>query len=420
MGLFKSLKGKQPDANGGDTSNTKAQQTSHEKRSMFGSRSDDNKVTQHDTNGYAPPPGPPPSYTSSNDPKPKHDSSSFAPPPGPPPSYLQRLKKSDTTDFAPPPGPPPSHANENGDDYAPPPGPPPSKEYLENPPPYHDWASVPDNTDLPPPPSLRYDTSTTGNAPEEEANRAHDFCFRNALFQPSSPAPQLYRSVQVGDVRIQRPREFGGDVRMLGKGIWRGQTRSGARDSILTSTLPVYFAMEDSPYKEAVSGGGGRKKTIYFEVKVRQLGRGRGSDEASVAIGFVAQPYPTWRLPGWERGSLGVHGDDGRRYVNDTWGGKDFVRPWREGETVGVGMRFEVAGAGEGELAEEGKCAVEVFFTRNGQVEGIWNLHETLDHASGGVDGLEGDWDLYAGVGAFGGVEFDIVFDRGQWIYRPE
>jgi len=92
------------------------------------------------------------------------------------------------------------------------------------------------------------------------------------------------------------------------------------------------------------------------------------------------------------------------------------VRSFREGETVGLGMRFE----GQEEGTEEGKCRVEVFFTRNGKREDGWMVHEELDEASGGIEGLEGDWDLYAGVGVFGGVEFDVVFDRGQWMYRPE
>jgi hypothetical protein len=75
-----------------------------------------------------------------------------------------------------------------------------------------------------------------------------------------------------------------------------------------------------------------------------------GRGENGIAIGYCAKPYPSWRLPGWERASLGVHGDDGRRFVNDTWGGKDFTTKFIEGETVGIGMEFDVrvAGAGAG------------------------------------------------------------------------
>jgi hypothetical protein len=49
-----------------------------------------------------------------------------------------------------------------------------------------------------------------------------------------------------------------------------------------------------------------------------------------------------------------VHGDDGRRFVNDTWGGKDFTTKFIEGETVGIGIEFGVwvadAGAGAGRI----------------------------------------------------------------------
>jgi hypothetical protein len=79
-----------------------------------------------------------------------------------------------------------------------------------------------------------------------------------------------------------------------------------------------------------------------------------GRGENGIAIGYCAKPYPSWRLPGWERASLGVHGDDGRRFVNDTWGGKDFTTKFIEGETVGIGIEFDVwvadAGAGAGRI----------------------------------------------------------------------
>ena len=77
-----------------------------------------------------------------------------------------------------------------------------------------------------------------------------------------------------------------------------------------------------------------------------------GHGENGIAIGYCAKPYPSWRLPGWERASLGVHGDDGRRFVNDTWGGKDFTTKFIEGETVGIGMEFDVrvADAGAGRI----------------------------------------------------------------------
>ena len=100
----------------------------------------------------------------------------------------------------------------------------------------------------------------------------------------------------------------------------------------MNNRQPLYFAAAESPLQT------GRPKIIYFEVRVIGVGHG----ETGIALGYCAKPYPTWRLPGWERASLGVHGDDGRRFVNDTWGGKDFTAKFVAGETVGIGMEFRV------------------------------------------------------------------------------
>ena len=72
-----------------------------------------------------------------------------------------------------------------------------------------------------------------------------------------------------------------------------------------------------------------------------------GEEGSGVAVGYCAKPYPPWRLPGWHRASVGVHGDDGRRFVNDSWGGKDFTGAFRVGERVGIGMQFKGPGPGE-------------------------------------------------------------------------
>ena len=141
--------------------------------------------------------------------------------------------------------------------------------------------------------------------------------------------------------------------------------------------------------------------------------------DAGVAIGFVAPPYPTWRLPGWQRGSLAVHGDDGRRYVNDPEGGADFTTAFKTGDTVGIGMVF---GIPSGPNANRPKADVQVFFTRNGKREDGWDLHEQRDADTGiegGVIGLEGEHDLLGAVGVFGGCDFAVRFAPGEWMYRP-
>ena len=128
-------------------------------------------------------------------------------------------------------------------------------------------------------------------------------------------------------------------------------------------------------------------------------------------------------MPGWERGSLAVHGDDGRRYVNDTWGGKDFTLPFQVGDTVGLGMSFSFLDTPPEYGAPPHTSTsldVQIFSTRNGQKGESWNLHEELDSSKDlGVDGLDGHFDLYGAVGTFGGVEFDVSFNSCHWLWHP-
>ncbi|KAJ5326138.1 uncharacterized protein N7506_009240 [Penicillium brevicompactum] len=273
----------------------------------------------------------------------------------------------------------------------------------QDPPPYHNWQeAVPDTTSFPPPPITGYLISGTGNAPEDDAQRAHDFCNTVPLWLPTRPSPVVYATVQDHDLRPVHPRELQGTVSTVRKGQWYGRSQEGNKDCVILTSLPLYFAAEDA----------GSRKTIYFEVKYLRQQRVRGGDAPGFSLGFVAQPYPSWRSPGWERGGLGVFSDDGCRFVNDSFGGRDFTSEILPGETVGIGMEF--AGS------KEKKGKVNVFFTRNGRHAGGWDLHEEVDEESGGIEGLEGDYDLYGAIGLFGGVEFESCFDPAGWLWRPE
>ena len=213
--------------------------------------------------------------------------------------------------------------------------------------------------------------------------------------------------MQNGEVNLVRPQEYRGDLSLGKYKTWKGHT-SSTGDSILLTAVPLYFAAVDSPLQT------GLEKTIYYEVKMLKIGGSRRHrDDSGLAMGFCAQPYPSWRLPGHERASLGVHGDDGRRFVNDSYGGIDFTKPFREGDTLGIGMKFtSQRGANDG-------AGVEIFFTRNGERQEGWNLDEERDESSGDTEGLEGRWDLYGAIGVFGDVEFEASFARDSWLYRP-
>jgi len=194
-----------------------------------------------------------------------------------------------------------------------------------------------------------------------------------------------------------------------GLGQWQGRASRGSTDTCLMTELPLYFAKVDSPLKTK------KEVTVYFELRVDRTSKEQEPDGnlPLLAVGFCAAPYPAIRLPGWERGSLAVHGDDGRRYVNDSDGGKDFTDAFRDGDTVGLGVRYSPA-------HEHGRVEGEVFFTRNGQLQGGWNVHEELDADNEfGALGLDGQYDLYGAVGAFGDVAFTAFFRREDWRYNP-
>ena len=293
---------------------------------------------------------------------------------------------------------------------APPSGPPPS---------YHDWqTAVPDTSLLPPPPSLGNQESRTNNATRRQAEEGESWCRANPLTRPVSLPHEAFLALENGEMGVVKPRGYRGELKHSRPGVWTGETKLGSPDTCITSSIPLYSAFAHSPLLT------GQTKTIYYEVRIAK----RNRREVSLALGFAAPPYPTFRLPGWHRGCLAVHGDDGSRYINDIAGGKDFTDPFKAGETLGIGMVFKKRDSnfplvyGEGPTRTEATTPidVEIFFTRDGRNSGGWNLHEEGDADDDfPVTGLEGMHDLVAAVGTFENVEFEIVFNQGEWLYRP-
>ncbi|KAG6013407.1 hypothetical protein E4U54_006801 [Claviceps lovelessii] len=291
----------------------------------------------------------------------------------------------------------------------PPLGPPPAFPSYEAPPPQaqttHDWeAAVPDTSLFPPPPALfsGHDSSPANNATEAEAEAGEAWCAQHPLAPPMVPDAVAKMALQAGNIRLIEPAGFSGQLGWLAPGHWRAATQTDSPDRCIIGYPPLYLAHEHDAIRF------GRPKTIYYEVKILSGSRGN-----SLAMGFTALPYPSFRLPGWHRGSVGVHGDDGRKYINDRWGGKDFTHEFNRGETLGVGMTFAPT------TTATGMADVSIFFTRNGVRTGGWDLHEETDAEQDlPVTGLEGLHDLSCAIGVFDSVEFEVVFDAAKWRYR--
>ena len=73
--------------------------------------------------------------------------------------------------------------------------------------------------------------------------------------------------------------------------------------------------------------------TVYFELTVLALG-----ERAAIGIGLSVAGYRRNAMPGWDSGSFGWHGDDGKTYRGDRQPGREFSAPWAVGDVVGMGL----------------------------------------------------------------------------------
>ena len=269
----------------------------------------------------------------------------------------------------------------------------------------HDWqTAVPDTSLFPPPPALfsGFDASPSSNATEEQARAGDDWSHQNPLVKPIVLDQPARSALQSGNIRLIQPAGFNGRLEWLQLGVWEGTTKKHSQDRCTIGYPPLYVVNEHDPART------GRHKTIYYEVKIRQ-----NSPDVFLALGFTALPYPSFRMPGWHRGSLAVHGDDGHKYINDKYGGKEFAQPFRRGDVYGLGMTLRPG--------PRAAPQVDVFFTRNGSRVGGWDIHEEIDaEKDGPVVGLEGFHDLSCAIGTYEAVDFEVVFDPRKWLYREQ
>lgn len=107
----------------------------------------------------------------------------------------------------------------------------------------------------------------------------------------------------------------------------------------------------------------------------------------NVAVGLATKPYPTFRLPGWNRYSIAYHSNGDKSY-NYPFTATPFGPPLREGDVLGVGYRPRTG---------------TVFFTRNGRkteeaFTGLsrWNLFPTV--------GADGPCSVHVNLGQAGFV----------------
>lgn len=72
----------------------------------------------------------------------------------------------------------------------------------------------------------------------------------------------------------------------------------------------------------------------YFEIEIVDPG-----ENCYIAIGLARKDYPMYRHPGWNKGSIAYHADDGKIFVG-SGAGDPFGPPCRKGDKMGCGIIF--------------------------------------------------------------------------------
>ncbi|KAL1936642.1 hypothetical protein VTP01DRAFT_776 [Rhizomucor pusillus] len=124
------------------------------------------------------------------------------------------------------------------------------------------------------------------------------------------------------------------------------------------------------------------QEVYYWEAKMFDLPR-----TTTVSVGVATKPYPSWRLPGWNRYSIGYFSNNGCKHFSSPFHGKPYGLTYTHGDVIGVGYRHRTG---------------TIFFTRNGRkledaYTGLrWNLFPTI--------GANGPCEIHVNLGQMGFV----------------
>ncbi|KAI9270694.1 concanavalin A-like lectin/glucanase domain-containing protein [Phascolomyces articulosus] len=186
--------------------------------------------------------------------------------------------------------------------------------------------------------------------------------FKHPLANPSQPP-----FVIIGDHTV----EFWPRLRNRREWDW---------DITLQGTHPYLASYDDGESTNESQ----RYPLHYFEISVVEA-----EPDIVMSIGLSTKPYPLFRMPGWNKHSIGYHSDDGRKFIDDATGGQDYGPSWQKGDTIGCGYS-----------PTEGN----VYFTKNGQMLGL---------AYTGITPLN----YYASLAADGPCKITVNFGMKPFLY---
>ncbi|KAM3582001.1 Protein ssh4 [Umbelopsis sp. WA50703] len=121
----------------------------------------------------------------------------------------------------------------------------------------------------------------------------------------------------------------------------------------------------------------------YFEAKMYEK-----PISTTVAVGVSTKPFPNWRMPGWNKHSVGYFSHNGCKMFNNPFEGKSYGMPFNEGDVVGVGYRHRTG---------------TVFFTRNGR---------KIEDAYSGLR-----WNLFPTIGANGPCQVHVNLGQRGFVF---
>lgn len=152
--------------------------------------------------------------------------------------------------------------------------------------------------------------------------------------------------------------------------------------------------LSDGPGMPAREGGGNNvmanlplpklNEVYYWEVKMYEK-----PTNTEVAIGLATKPYPSFRLPGWNRHSVAYFASDGFKSHNYPFTAASYGPPLNEGDVLGVGYRPRTG---------------TVFFTRNGR---------KMDDAYTGLQRLN----LFPTIGANGPCTIHVNLGQAGFVF---
>ncbi|KAF5390280.1 hypothetical protein D9757_002877 [Collybiopsis confluens] len=124
-------------------------------------------------------------------------------------------------------------------------------------------------------------------------------------------------------------------------------------------------------------------EVYYWEVKMFDL-----PESTNVAIGLATKPYPSFRLPGFNRYSIAYH-SNGDKSHNYPFTAQSFGSSLKEGDVLGVGYRPRSG---------------TVFFTRNGR---------KMEDAFTGLN----RWNLFPTIGADGPCSVHVNLGQAGFVF---